>query len=115
MGFRGHVREVNEIKYGACSYSDYNQTINVIEYYNDVSCNDDEFVVDDTMVEWEFEIEKFSQMVEYFNKISNQKKIEISEKLNIDVKDFNYIIEDLNDWLEDGKKAETGYITIDWF
>ena len=39
----------------------------------------------------------------------------IIKEFNISLEDLKYAIEDFNGWLEDGKEAGTGHITIDWF
>ena len=113
MGCRGNVRTVNKIEYGASSYSDFYILCNLIYYYQNEKNPD--MYVDLETEEWEFEEEIWEELVNYFNNLSQEEKEKISKKLNISLEDLNNAIEDFNGWLEDGKKAETGWITIDWF
>lgn len=113
MGYRGNVRKVNNIEYGAASYSDFYMLCNIIYYYQNEENPD--MYVDLESEEWEFETEIWEELVNYFNNLSQEEKEEISNELNISLEDLDYAIEDFNGWLEDGKKAETGWITIDWF
>ena len=114
MGYRGHVRTVNQIEYGASSCS------NAFELYSDLIYHykeekDPDMYVDTELEEWEFETEQWEKLVNYFNNLSQKEKEEIIKKFDISLKTLDYAIEDFNGWLEDGKKAETGWITVDWF
>lgn len=113
MGYRGHVRKVNNIEHGAESCSNFGLLSDLIYHYKEA--NDSEMYVDTDSEEWEFEVEDFEKLVKYFNNLSKKEKNKIAKEHNISLEDLNYAIEDLNGWLEDGKEAGTGYITIDWF
>ena len=113
MGYRGNVRKVNNIEYGAASFSDFNFLSDLI--YHDQEKNNPDMYVNTESDEWKFEVEQFEGLVNYFNNLSQKQKKEISEEFDISLEDLDYAIEDFNGWLEDGKKAGNGYITIDWF
>lgn len=113
MGYRGHARKVNNIEYGAASCSDFHFLSDLIYHYQEK--NNPDMYVNTESDEWEFEVEDWEGLVNYFNNLSQDEKEEIIKKFNISLEDLNYAIEDFNGWLEDGKKAETGWITIDWF
>lgn len=114
MGYRGHVRKVNHIEYGAESCSNFDLLSDLIYHYKEANDSDDsEMYVDTDSEEWEFEVEYWERLVNYFNNLSKEQRKEIAEEFSISLKDLNYAIGDFNGWLEDGKKAETGYITID--
>lgn len=116
MGYRGHVRIVNQIKYGASSCSNaFGLYSRLIYHYKEENDHEDEMYVDTESEEWEFETEQWERLVNYFNNLSQKAKEEIIKKFDISLKTLDYAIEDFNGWLEDGKKAGTGYITIDWF
>lgn len=114
MGYRGHARKVNNIEYGAASCSDFNLLSDLIYHYQEENDLYDMYVYT-ASDEWEFEVEDWEGLVNYFDNLSQDEKEEIIKKFNISLEDLNYAIEDFKDWLEDGKKAGTGWITIDWF
>ena len=115
MGYRGNVRTVNQIEYGASSCSDINLLSGLIDHYKEENDYEDEMYFDTYSEEWEFEEEEWEGLVNYFNNLSQKEKEEIINEFNISLEELKLAIEDFNDWLEDGKKAGTGYITIDWF
>lgn len=116
MGYRGHVRTVNQIEYGASSCSNaFELYSDLIYHYKEENDPEDEMYVNTESEEWEFETEQWEKLVNYFNNLSQKEKEEIIKKFDISLKTLDYAIEDFNGWLEDGKKAETGYITVDWF
>lgn len=114
MGYRGNVRTVSIIEYGASSYSDYYLLSDLIYHYKEATNNEDMYIDTESDM-WEFEVEEWEGLVNYFNNLSQKEKEEIIKKFNISLEDLKYAIEDVNGWLEDGKKSGTGYITIDWF
>lgn len=116
MSFRGHVRKVNKIEYGASSCSDYLFLQELIEYYATEVENDNVLYIDnDNPYYWEIEEEEFEKLVNYFKSLSEEDIESLAKNFNKEKKEIDYAIEDFNDWLEDGKKAGTGWITIDWF
>lgn len=112
--FRGHVRTVSKIEYGISSGSDFILLGDLIDHYKKATHNEDMYVYTESQM-WEYETEEWEKLVDYFNNLSQKEKEEIINEFNISLEELKLAIEDFNDWLEDGKKAGTGYITIDWF
>lgn len=114
MGYRGHARKVNNIEYGAESCSTCGLLSDLIYHYKEENDIDDMYVNTESD-EWEFEVEDWEGLVNYFNNLSQKEKEGIIKEFNISLIDLEGAIEDFNGWLEDGKEAGTGHITIDWF
>lgn len=119
MGYRGHVR-TNVVKYGyeSCLINTDYETI--ISQYNEKLENKNEddmcITLDAFDSQWEFEIKKVEHMLNFFKTMSEEEKAEFIEELcYISEEKLEIFISDFESWLEDGKEAGTGYITIDWF
>lgn len=119
MGYRGYVR-TNVVNYGASSCLINTDYETIIYQYNEILENknkDDMCISFDAFdSQWEFEIEKVEHMLNFFKTMSEEEKtVFIDELMYITEEKLEIFISDFENWLEDGKKAETGYITIDWF
>lgn len=119
MGYRGYVR-TNVVNYGASSCLINTDYETIIYQYNEILENknkDDMCISFDAFdSQWEFEIEKIEHMLNFFKAMSEKEKTEFIDELMYITEDkLEIFISDFENWLEDGKKAETGYITIDWF
>lgn len=118
MGYRGYVR-TNVVNYGASSCLINTDYETIIYQYNEILENknkDDMCISFDAFdSQWEFEIEKVEHMLNFFKTMSEEEKTEFIEELEQTEEKLEIFISDFENWLEDGKKAGTGYITIDWF
>lgn len=113
MRYRGYARTVDKIEHGAGSNAGFVTISKILYYY--LNEKDPVIYANLESEEWVFPVEFWEKLVDYFNGLSQKEKQEMSKGLKISLEGLNNVIGDFNDWLEDGKKAETGWITIDWF
>ena len=68
MGYRGHVRTVNQIEHGFRSYSHTFELLSDLIYHYKEE-NDPDMDVNTESEEWEFETEQWEKLVNYFNNL----------------------------------------------
>lgn len=139
-GHVGHVRTKYIIEWGSNINSlSYDKCVDIINLYNDYifenfsnfssykeenleylkSLNLEELkplnLQEGKQGEWRFDLEASKIMVQFFETADNKLLDDLLPQMEVEKSELEQFLSTFKGWIEDGKKAGTGDLIIDWF